>query len=54
MLAAKYGHTKMVKYLVQKGAKPSLKNDVGLNARDYAKHYGHEDTQAFLDYVSRG
>jgi ankyrin repeat protein len=49
MMAARAGRRQAVQYLVDEGADVSLKNEVGLNAADFARAQGHSDIAAALD-----
>ena len=49
MMAARAGRREAVQYLVDEGADVSLKNEVGLNASDFARAQGHVDIAAALD-----
>lgn len=44
MMAAQYGNAAAVKLLLDAGADPSLKNQLGLNAIDFANRSGREDS----------
>lgn len=43
MLAAMYGHSKLVPLLLEEGADPSLRNDQGLTAVDFARRADRDD-----------
>ncbi len=49
MMAARAGHRSAVQYLLDEGADPSLKNEVGLSAADFARAQGHADLAASLE-----
>ncbi len=49
MMAARAGRREAVQYLLDEGADLSLKNEVGLNAVDFARAQGHSDIAAALD-----
>lgn len=43
MLAAHYGHADVVRLLLEEGADPSLRNEQGLTAVDFARRAGRDD-----------
>ncbi|HEV2610855.1 MAG TPA: ankyrin repeat domain-containing protein [Noviherbaspirillum sp.] len=43
MMAARSGHIMTVKLLLDEGADPTLKNELGMNAIDFAKKYEHTE-----------
>ena len=49
MMAARAGRRQAVQYLLDEGADASLKNEVGLNAADFARAQGHSDIATALD-----
>lgn len=48
MLAARYNHVEIVKILLAKGALPSIENEHGLRALDYARYAKSEESAALL------
>ncbi|AWK06141.1 ankyrin repeat domain-containing protein [Flavobacterium crocinum] len=48
MLAARYNHVEIVKILLANGARPSIENDHGLNALDYATYAKSAESIAIL------
>ncbi|MFP5466950.1 MAG: ankyrin repeat domain-containing protein [Gammaproteobacteria bacterium] len=42
MMAAQYGQYEVLELLLEEGADPSLRNQLGLNAIDFARRAGHE------------
>ena len=52
MLAAMYGTEAAVKLLLQEGADPSVKNQLGLNAADFAAKAERMDLARFLDKLA--
>ncbi len=54
MLAARYGSDAIVQLLLQEGADPTLKNQQGLTARDFALGAEREHTAALIDTAVRG
>jgi polar amino acid transport system substrate-binding protein len=52
MLAAMYGTEAAVKLLLQEGADPSIKNQLGLNAADFAAKAERLDLARFLDKLA--
>ena len=52
MLAAMYGTEAAVKLLLQEGADPSIKNQLGLNAADFAAKAERMDLARFLDKLA--
>lgn len=53
MLAARYGSDAIVQLLLQEGADPTLKNQLGLTARDFALEADRERTAALIDEAMR-
>ena len=53
MLAAMYGTEAAVKLLLQEGADPSIKNQLGLNAADFAAKVERMDLARFLDKLAK-
>ena len=53
MLAAMYGTEAAVKLLLQEGADPSIKNQLGLNAADFAAKAERLDLARFLDKLAK-
>ena len=53
MLAAMYGTEAAVKLLLQEGADPSIKNQLGLNAADFAAKAERMDLARFLDKLAK-
>lgn len=53
MLAARYGSDDIVRLLLQEGADPTLKNQLGLTARDFALDAEREHTAALIDAALR-
>jgi uncharacterized protein len=53
MLAAMYGTEPAVKLLLQEGADPSVKNQLGLNAADFAAKAERMDLARFLDKLAK-
>ena len=49
MMAAMYGNADCVKLLIEGGADPTLKNDLGLTASDFAKQVSRMDSLALID-----
>ena len=54
MLAARYGSETIVQLLLQEGADPTLKNQLGLTARDFALGAEREHTATLIDTAVRG
>lgn len=50
MMAARGGHILTVKLLLDEGADASLKNELGMNAIDFAMKYNHKDIAEGLTY----
>lgn len=48
MMASMYGTFDAVKLLVEEGADPSLKNELGLTALDFSKRANRADTEVYL------
>ncbi len=48
MLAARYNYVEIVKILLANGAKPSIENEHGLKALDYARYAKSEESAAVL------
>ena len=44
MMAAHYGHPRVVRLLLEEGADPLLKNELGLSAIDFAHRANRADT----------
>lgn len=53
MQAAKFGHLKIVKLLLKKGANPTFKNRSGKQALDFAKEYVHPDIVKLLETLRK-
>ena len=49
MMAAMYANAECVRMLLEAGADPTLKNDQGLNAADFARRVGREDSTALIE-----
>jgi ankyrin repeat protein len=49
MMAAMYGNADCVKLLIEGGADPTLKNELGLTASDFAKQVSRMDSLALID-----
>jgi len=49
MMAARSGHTAVVKLLLEEGADPTLKNEADMVAADFARAQGFKDLARFLD-----
>lgn len=43
MMAARGGHASTINLLIEQGADPTLKNQIGMSALDFAKHYNEKD-----------
>lgn len=43
MMAARAGHGSTINLLIDQGADPTLKNQIGMSAVDFAKHYNEKD-----------
>jgi ankyrin repeat protein len=54
MMAARYGTSSAVKLLLEAGADPMLKNDLGLNAIDFAVQAGRADSAEIIAAFVRG
>ena len=54
MMAAHYGTPEAVKLLLEAGADPMLKNDLGLNAQDFANKANREDAAQIIAAFIRG
>jgi len=54
MMAAHYGTPQAVKLLLEAGADPMLKNDLGLNAQDFANKANREDSAQIISAFVRG
>jgi uncharacterized protein len=48
MMAAQYGNAAAVKLLLEAGADPTLRNQLGLNAIDFANRSGREDSAELI------
>jgi len=48
MMAAMYGNADSVRLLLESGADPTLKNQLGLNAAEFAKRAGRDDSLALI------
>lgn len=48
MLAARYNYVEIVKILLEKGAQPSIENEHGLRALDYARYAKSIESAALL------
>lgn len=53
MMAAGYGDERSVDLLIARGAKPQLRNDLGLGAADFARRAGRERLAARLALLDR-
>lgn len=53
MMAAQYGSPEAVKFLLQAGADPSMKNQLGLTAADFALRAGRKDLASTLGAASK-
>ncbi len=49
MMAAMYGNAECVRLLLEGGADPTLKNQLGLSASDFAKRVSRDDSVALID-----
>jgi ankyrin repeat protein len=49
MMAAMYGNVDCVRMLLEAGADPALKNQLGLSAADFAKRVNRDDSLALID-----
>ena len=49
MMAAMYGNVDCVRMLLEAGADPTLKNQLGLSAADFAKRVSRDDSLALID-----
>jgi hypothetical protein len=54
MMAARYGTPSAVKLLLEAGADPLLKNDLGLSAIDFAQQAERHDSADFIAAFARG
>jgi ankyrin repeat protein len=54
MMAAYYGTPEAVKLLLEAGADPTLRNDLGLTAVDFAQKGGRKDAAALIAAAVRG
>ena len=54
MMAAQYGTPSAVKLLLEAGADPMLKNDLGLTALDFAQHANRPDSAEIIAAFIRG
>lgn len=54
MMAAHYGTAAAVQLLLDEGADPTLRNDLGLTAMDFAQRGGRKDAQELLTAALRG
>jgi ankyrin repeat protein len=50
MMAVRGGHIQTVKLLMDEGADATLKNELGMNAIDFAEHFGQRDIAEGLTY----
>ena len=48
MIAARYNNIEVIKYLISKGAKVGYKNDLGLNAANYAQLSNAKEAHTYL------
>ena len=48
MMAAYFGHSATAKLLLERGADPSLKNQMGFTAQNLARQRGHKDTAKLI------
>lgn len=53
MMAARYGAEESVQLLLARGASPKVRNDVQMNAADFARSAGREKLAARLDEAAR-
>jgi uncharacterized protein len=53
MMAAHYGHSDTVRLLLEEGADPSLRNEQGLTAVDFARRAGRDDTADLVSVALR-
>ncbi len=53
LIASKNGHSKVVQYLLSKGANKDLENNVCWSALDWAREEGHSDIVRLLENPSR-
>lgn len=51
MMAAQYGTPGAVKFLLEEGADPRIKNKLGLDAMAFAQHALHPEAQDARDYI---
>jgi len=49
MMAARSGHSAVVRLLLEEGADPTLKNEAEMTAADFARAQGFKDLAGFLD-----
>jgi ankyrin repeat protein len=49
MMAARSGHSAVVRLLLDEGADPTLKNEAEMNAADFARAQGFKELARFLD-----
>lgn len=54
MMAAMYGNPSAVKLLLEAGADPTLKNDKGMNATDFARQVGKAESEQIIAAFVRG
>jgi ankyrin repeat protein len=54
MMAAMYGSSEAVKLLLDAGADPTLRNELGLSAIDFANKAGRRDSAELIAAVRRG
>lgn len=53
MMAARAGHMEAVRLLLDEGADPALRNELGLHAADFARAQGHDELARQLDALRR-
>lgn len=53
MMAARGGHVAAIQLLIDEGADPMLKNELGLNVADFARAQGHDELAKQLDAILR-
>lgn len=53
MMAAMYGNAECVKLLLEAGADPTLKNQLGLTAADFARQVSRNDSLALIEVAVR-
>ena len=51
MMAAMYGNAATVKFLLESGADPEVRNDQGLSAEDFAVRAGRDDAVRLIRQV---